>query len=333
MIARPPWIEGNLELHQKFCTDIPKEDSLDRIKIPKNRKRRAASRAFDDDPFCTLIQKMMFAFGDFDCVSNHLTAKEIETYIKERWVKRLQQADSKELNETFVNKIYQPEIQAFKKIKNIMKDVDDFQNKEVEYDISFIPKEDLDENLYNDASAADGEENAVIDEEEKGSEGEEEINVEEENPTENMAKGTSDNLHEERTSFYSSLAEAMDEVQYDVFSKSRLQNFLSRGKEAFLEWIDAQCSKFFIDYFAHLAYHEVRLIVEYSNRRIGNDQLLKKLDNPLTLEQIRQSIEQRDNEIETAVHKINELKGEKLFIKEYVNYYDYKNFPLQPCKP
>ena len=65
-MARPPWIEENLELHQKFCTDIPKEDSLERIKIPKNRKKRATSRAQDEDPFCTLIQKMMFAFGDYD---------------------------------------------------------------------------------------------------------------------------------------------------------------------------------------------------------------------------------------------------------------------------
>ena len=102
-----------------------------------------------------------------------------------------------------------------------MKDVDDFQNKEVEYDISFIPKEDLDDNLYNEASQpADTEENILPDEEEKASEIEEDINVEEEvNADEAIAKGSSDELHEERTSFYSRLVETMDEVQYDVFSK------------------------------------------------------------------------------------------------------------------
>jgi len=66
VLAKPPWIEENLEIHKNFCTDVPKTDDLTRIKVPKTRKRRAASKLPDDDPFCTIIQKMMHAFGDYD---------------------------------------------------------------------------------------------------------------------------------------------------------------------------------------------------------------------------------------------------------------------------
>jgi len=45
------------------------------------------SKVVDEDPFCTIIQKLMHAFGDFDCVGNHLTAKRIDKFLKEVWIK------------------------------------------------------------------------------------------------------------------------------------------------------------------------------------------------------------------------------------------------------
>ena len=106
-----------------------------------------------------------------------------------------------------------------------MKEVDNIQEKEVEYDISFIPKEDLDENLYKteedngiDLNNADKNSDISVDLEQ-------EINK------------AADLLHEERTSFYSDLTDKMDEAKYAIFNKCRTTNFLSRGKEAFQEWI------------------------------------------------------------------------------------------------
>lgn len=108
---------------------------------------------------------------------------------------------------------------------------------------------------------------------------------------------------------------------------------MTRGKDAFLEWISIQCNKNFIEIFAHLAYHEVRLIVENSIRSLSEDKSLQRISNPLTMEQITASINKRINEIESQTSNITKLKGEKLFIKEYVTYYEHKDYQKLPCKP
>lgn len=176
---------------------------------------------------------MMFAFGDNDCISNQITAKKIENYLKNNWLPHFLIPDSKQINEVLLKNIYNAEIEAYKRMKNIMKDIDEIQNKEVEYDISFIPKEDLDENLYQEDTGQLDDEKSITDGDQVNSEEEEEKN-------QLFTKDTSDVLHEERTSFYSNLVEAMDEIKYDIFSKCRLQNFMSRGKDALLEWFGVE---------------------------------------------------------------------------------------------
>lgn len=179
---------------------------ISRIKAPKPRKRRAASRAIDDDPFCTIIQKMMHAFGDHDSVSNYENAKKIQEYIKDKWVSKIKHAEYDHIDEVFIKRIYSKEIGAFKKLKNIIKDIDDFQNKEAEYSISFIPKEDIGEDLFNndenmeEEKSVGSEKNALSD-----------LEVD--------TKEVNDPLQEERTSFYSRLVDLMDEIQYENFSK------------------------------------------------------------------------------------------------------------------
>ena len=148
----------------------------------------------------------MYAFGDYDCVTNQSTAKEIEKYLKTIWIPKIQHSGTTDLDEEFVKRIYALEIEHFKKKKNTMKEVDNFEDKQAEYDISFIPKEDLDEKLYLEDSSMNGKQ-----EEDKESD----MSIdskEEENKIEDF-------LYEERTSYYSELVEKMDEIQYDTFSK------------------------------------------------------------------------------------------------------------------
>ena len=236
----------------------------------------------EENPFVSIIQKMMFSFGDFDCVNNFLTSKEIEDYIKSVWPKYLKKTNSSKINERLVFKLYDAEIRDYNKIKNIMKDVNDF--KDNEYDISFIPKEALDENEFDENSNKNNIEIEESDEEDKDSES---IEIEEE------LESSVINLQEERKIFYSSLADSMDQVQYDTFYKCRNQTFLIKGKDVFLDWIQVECSKQFVEVLAHLAYNEVRLLVENSNRNLNPDRNLARLSAPITINQILNTISER----------------------------------------
>ena len=260
---------------------------------------------------------MMFSFGDFDCVNNQDTAKEIENFLRTYWIPLLKN-NANELNETFIAKIYNPEIEAYKRLKNIMKEFDDFQNKEVEYDISFIPKDDLGENLFVKKTSNNIEnlDDLIQEDEDSNS-----SNIEHE---EDKCQEINEAIHEERNSFYSNLAESMDEIQYELFSKCRTQNFLSKGKEAFIEWVGVKWSKNFVEFIAHLAFNEVRSIIELAIRDLDENHKLHKISNTLSLTQIKDSIEQRKHDIDKLISKVNFLKGMKLFIKEYVNYFKFK---------
>jgi len=187
-----------------------------------------------------------------------------------------------------------------------MKDVDDYQSKEVEYDISFIPKMDMDEPLFSEDANMYEPLNDSGDED-----AEKQIDADDSEQVNHQEKTRIDSAQEDRTSFYSSFADSMDEIQYDVFSKCRQQNFLSRGKEAFLEWTRVECSKQFIEHFGHLAYHEVRTIIESSIKDTSNTNSLVVLANPLTYMQVKSGIEKRNEELEADILKVNESKGKK----------------------
>jgi hypothetical protein len=321
--AKPTWIEQNLAIHKAFCTDVPREEELNRFKLPKNKKKRAASKV-DEDPYCTLIQKMMHAFGDYDWSSNFTTAKSIEEYLKSFWVDKFKHPGRSDIDQEFMVRVFAKEIQSFKKLKSLMKDVEDYQNKEAEYDISFIPKEDLDEKLYDEEQIAGNQQlendgSDIDDEEDK-------IGAEDDFEGQQRPKeeGT-DALHEERVSFYSQLADSMDSIQYDVFSKCRQQNFLSKGKDGFLDWIGTQWSKPFAEYFSHLAYNEVRIIVEHSIRQLSYSKTLHRIGKPLALDAIEGCIEQRKHEIKQYIESANESKGKKAFVKHYAIYFRHRD--------
>lgn len=114
------------------------------------------------------------------------------------------------------------------KLKNSIKELEDYQSKEAEYDISFIPKEEIDDNLIENTDDNDKEFYELEDYKDSNS-----SDIED---SINKAQEVNKALHEERTLFYSTLTDSMDEEQYDHFSKCRTQNFLSKGKEAFIEW-------------------------------------------------------------------------------------------------
>ena len=116
----------------------------------------------------------------------------------------------------------------------------------------------------------------------------------------------------------------MDEEQYDHFSKCRTQNFLSKGKEAFIEWAKIKWSKNFIEFIAHLTYNEVRSIIEHSIRSLDDSHNLHKLSCPLTVDQIQRSVSIRKEEIDNMISQVNLAKGMRLFIKEYLKYYKFK---------
>lgn len=179
----------------------------------------------------------MHAFGDYDCVSNLTTAKSIEEYLKNFWVGKFKHPWRPDIDQEFMSRVYAKEVQSFKKLKSLMRDVEDYQSKEAEYDISFIPKEDLDEKLYDEQAEGD----SKLEEKEQSDIDDEEDKDEDDIEDQQQPQGdVADSLHEERTSFYSQLADSMDGIQYDVFSKCRQQNFLSKGKDGFLEWIGVQ---------------------------------------------------------------------------------------------
>ena len=51
VFAKPPWIDENLEFHNKFWTDLPRDDLFGSMKVPKSRKKRVVSKAVDEDQF------------------------------------------------------------------------------------------------------------------------------------------------------------------------------------------------------------------------------------------------------------------------------------------
>lgn len=112
----------------------------------------------------------------------------------------------------------------------------------------------------------------------------------------------------------------MNELDYETFSKCRIQNFLVHKSEAFFKWIGAQCESPFLKYFSHLAYNEVRLIVESANRTLSENGKLHKLNAPLTVAQIKDSIEARVKQVEAIIYQYNKMSifkdGAKHFIKE-----------------
>ena len=71
-------------------------------------------------------------------------------------------------------------------------------------------------------------------------------------------------LHEERNSFYSNLAESMDEIQYELFSKWRTQNFLSKIKDTLIEWINVKWTKILLNLL--LIYHLMKFVLLLSRQ-------------------------------------------------------------------
>ena len=235
----------------------------------------------------------MFSFGDYNYSDNSETANMIEEYILKYWIPKFSEGDT--LNQSFISKVYSKEIQGF---KNIVKNVEDIQKNEIEYDLSFIPKEDLDEDMYidNNKDHSDNEDSdhALL--------------------ANQKIDTTIEDLKEERKSFYSSLEESMDQNEFEIFSKCRQQNFLIKGKEAFFNWIGIRCEQNYLKYFSHLVYNEVRVIVEYANKKLNKNHELHKLNKSLSVEQIDQSIHQRKQQIKDMIL----LRGQKLYIKEYI---------------
>ncbi|CAI2361990.1 unnamed protein product [Moneuplotes crassus] len=318
--AKPPWIAQNLEIHKSFCSSLAKvSKNLSIIKAPKKRKRTSVKPC---DSITSLLQKMMHGFGDFCPNSNQTTAEKIEYFLKTDWIpflitKEPEKDQKPELDDEFAKKIYSREIQSYKKLKKIMKEVDGLKEKEAEYDISFIPKDEIGEDFEVD-------QDQPLEPNEESKEGEKDEDFDQEVKEEEL-------LHEERTTFYSELVESMDETSYTVFNKCRTTNFLSRGKEVFLEWIGIQLPKNMIDIIAHIAYNEVRLIVEDSIRSLSAHKKLEKINESLTLNLVSDSIKKRMEIMENRITKYNLQKGEELFVKEYVKYQDYNEHFQSNC--
>ena len=73
--------------------------------------------------------------------------------------------------------------------------------------------------------------------------------------------------------------------------------------------------------------------METGIRALSGNKTLVKIETPLELNLIIESINQRAKDIDIKIYNYNLLKGERLFLKEFVSYYEYQSYSDSICGP
>ena len=348
---KPLWIQEVKKSIQFFPLST-NELEFEKIEDIMNQDNNDTLINHDEYPYYSTVKKMMYSFGDVK-EPNKKTIIRISNFINEYiclLIQIIQECDYKKI----IEYLYKPEkekLDSIKKYKHksfLMNNV--FNKKEIDQNFFGANNEgnnnnndmsDLDEsldelNMYGDEND-ENKKNIINNDNDNDNNNEisfnkEEINFENKNNKKNMSfnifNKEKDENNKEITLFQDKRTELMDAKTYEEYIKCRQQNFLTRGKKFFLNFLQnfVKEDKFpnelkennNLELIAFILNEEIKKIITNSIRNKHPNKKLFIITQPLSPEDIEMSYQKEIqilsnflNCFHNDIYMINEFKKKK----------------------
>lgn len=349
---KPLWIQEVKKSIQFFPLST-NELEFEKIEDIMNQDNNDTLINHDEYPYYSTVKKMMYSFGDVK-EPNKKTIIRISNFINEYiclLIQIIQECDYKKI----IEYLYKPEkekLDSIKKYKHksfLMNNV--FNKKEIDQNFFGANNEgnnnnndmsDLDEsldelNMYGDEND-ENKKNIINNDNDNDNNNEisfnkEEINFENKNNKKNMSfnifNKEKDENNKEITLFQDKRTELMDAKTYEEYIKCRQQNFLTRGKKFFLNFLQnfVKEDKFpnelkennNLELIAFILNEEIKKIITNSIRNKHPNKKLFIITQPLSPEDIEMSYQKEIqilsnflNCFHNDIYMINEFKKKKI---------------------